>query len=167
MVFCKQFCTDFTKPNVRMFDTLTPLSHHQDTHLIILFAPVHRGSWNTPVSRVGGDWSHLLFSSSQRLIFLLRSSQTISLFLSHYVSVIKNTKRPKYKLIIPFYFIKKIYFLQKPTDFWISKFKHWTVWPVWCEWHKLVEQPAPGKLQLARYWPENHCSKWLSQQPDT
>ena len=115
MVFCKQFCTDFTKPNVRMFDTLTPLSHHQDTHLIILFAPVHRGSWKTPVSRVDGDWSHLLFSSSQRLIFLLRSSQTISLFLSHYVSVIKNTKRPKYKLIIPFYFIKKsIFYRNRP-----------------------------------------------------
>ena len=38
-----------------------------------------------------------------------------SLILSQYVSVIKNTKRPKYKLIIPFYFIKKsIFYRNRP-----------------------------------------------------
>ena len=79
---CKFSCLSLYYPTPRMTDT-SPSSQFAIfifvfvfvfvfvyNHLVILLTPVHRRGWESPKTRMMGDWSHLLISQWLIFVFL-------------------------------------------------------------------------------------------------
>ena len=139
---CKFSCLSLYYPTPRMTDT-SPSSQFAIfifvfvflfvyNHLVILLTPVHRRGWESPKTRMMGDWSHLLIS--QWLIFVFFS---FSPFLLGFCAFV-NAECANYSSIKPS-FRKYIQTFNFVGVFDVSDTNYLS---------------TEGKL--ARYWPENH-----------